>query len=1498
MQYGYVVKISNKNIYREVQLPLDSKMMKIGMNIDCDVRFYKDLFFDDFELVFRKNSEKWQVVCSDNIYIDAGDVRKLLTKELKHGDTFLIKYQQSDSDLFTIDFLFDFDNEEKDYTRKIDISSASKITIGNSSNCNIVLQSTNIKNDYLELNRVQDGLQMMIKADTYGVYHNGKLAVNGEVIKDKDFFSVAEFSFYYTGNTIRTSKAVKINSLTYRDDDDLGNYPKFIRNARVHSVIAEDDIEILDPSSKQEKPKTNLFMSLLPSMGMMLTSGAMMMSSNGSGTMMIFSGVSAGMAIVTAVIGFFDNNKNYKKSVEKRITDYNNYIERKKEEISGLRIEEKECLESIFLDAKNEYELLTHFSPNLFDRQYSDWDFLFVRIGTGLVPAKREIQHRKQEKLELDDELQSLPEKIKEEYKYIESAPVVCDFRTADALCICGKESERFALFKNILFDICIRHFYSDVQIVLVCEQKNKDRISWLRFLPHLNNEIAGCRNIVCDDESKNKVFDYLYKELSQRQTKDEDVIHQPHIVVFLYDEYGFQRHPISKFVKQASKLGATFVFMTEEKTAAPSGCKFLIDATSNTNGRIIYTANSSSCMDFSFEEINIKSMRKMVEMLAPIYTEEISLESSLTKNISWFEMMNILLVDDLDLKTRWEKSLVYKSMAAPIGVTKNEYVYLDLHDKAHGPHGLVAGTTGSGKSEILQTYILSIATLFHPYEVSFVIIDFKGGGMVNQFKHLPHLLGAITNIDGKEIDRSLKSIKAELQKRQRLFAEAGVNHIDKYIKKYKANEVSTPIPHLVLIVDEFAELKAEQPDFMKELISAARIGRSLGVHLILATQKPSGQVDDQIWSNSRFKLCLKVQSVEDSNEVLKSPLAAEIKEPGRAYLQVGNNEVFELFQSAYSGAPEKMAESNIKEFSIYQVSETGKRTQVFSQKKKKNNDGNRNQLEAIVEHVHKYCVSENIEQLPNICLPPLPEIIPQPEITDTGSLGIDIGLYDDPDNQVQASTYVDVENKNTLIIGSSQYGKTNLLQSLIKSISTKTSPKESIFYILDFGSMVLKNFETLNHVGGVVTSSEDEKLKNLFKLLFEEINTRKEKLLSVGVSSFSSYLEAGYTDLPHIYLIVDNLTALTELYLEDDDSLLSIIREGVSFGISTIVANSQTSGIGYKYISNFANKIVLYCNDSNEYSSVFDHVLVKPDEKAGRCILELDKRMLECQTYLAFEGEKEIDRVHQMRSFITKINEQFAGMKARQIPFIPNTLSISQLVTEYNALPKEHALPIGLTYSDVKPYYLDLEQIGIIGITGREGFGHKNIITYILNNLIAENRRTSKIVLFDDVTRKYAEYKDKINMYSLNTEVVTNVINEWHDELDKRYNQMLVDENIVVSSDLLVMIIQNNDVANVIQSDMDISNKFNDIVTRYKNMGVCIIFANYPNSIISYDAPEAIRIVKQTQHVICLDDLQNLKCFDPPYEAIREYKKPVALGDGYYINDNDVVKLKFVLSE
>ena len=253
--------------------------------------------------------------------------------------------------------------------------------------------------------------------------------------------------------------------------------------------------------------------------------------------------------------------------------------------------------------------------------------------------------------------------------------------------------------------------------------------------------------------------------------------------------------------------------------------------------------------------------------------------------------MVRIATVNDaeqLNILNRWKINNPVLSLDTVVGVHPNgEDFKLDLHEKFHGPHGLIAGSTGSGKSEFIITYILSMAINYHPYEVQFVLIDYKGGGLAGAFENkesgvkIPHLIGSITNLDANEINRSLVSIQSELKRRQRIFNEVkdktGESTVDiyKYQKMFREGQVKEPMAHLFIISDEFAELKSQQPEFLAQLVSTARIGRSLGVHLILATQKPSGVVNDQIWSNSKFKICLKVQDRSDSMEVLKKPDAA-----------------------------------------------------------------------------------------------------------------------------------------------------------------------------------------------------------------------------------------------------------------------------------------------------------------------------------------------------------------------------------------------------------------------------------------------------------------------------------------------------------------------------------------------------------------------------------------------------------------------------------------------
>lgn len=1481
----YRVTLSSNTVYKEIELASDMQQVKVGTGVDCDIRLRKELFFGQIELVFSKNGDDWAVSCSDNMYLTVGDIRKLMTKKLVHGDVLEIKYQESDNLVFTMEFLIDFDDGKKKYERAIDVSGVNSLNIGTAQSCNIAIGGQYVKNDMLVLNRKADGFVVNIQNATYGMYINGKKAKSGDVVKNSDFFSVSDYFFYYKSDVIRTEirDDMRINSLTYQDNPANPVYPMFKRNTRVKVALNDEKIEILDPPAKPQKPKNNVISRLLPSIVMVVAGIAMSFVSP-------FMLISSGLGVVTAIIGLIQGNQDFKKDAAARIERYNNYIANKRRDIEACRTEEQKTLEEIYIPQQVEQTRFDSFSSDLFDRTKDDEDFLCVRLGSGDVEAKREINYKKQEKLEIEDDLQELPEKLSNEYKNVHGAPIVCDLKIANAIGVIGSETFRFEMMKNIVIDIAARQYFSDVSMFFVAEKEHSNEIHWLRMLPHVYNADIGIRNIICDDESKNIIFEYLYKELTVReQQKSFD----KQLIVFLYDEYGFQSHPLSKFVDKASDIGVTFVFFGKTKADVSIGCKFLIEEQEKQTALLVDTDDRATATAFSYPVITDAQAVSIVNLLAPVYTEEISLESTLTKNISMFELLNIIAVDDINLKSRWAKSQVYKSMSAPIGVSKTGIVALDLHDKAHGPHGLVAGTTGSGKSEILQTYILAMTTLFHPYEVGFVIIDFKGGGMVNQFRDLPHLLGAITNIDGKAINRSLKSIKAELQKRQRLFADADVNHIDKYIKKYKAGEVSTPLPHLIIIVDEFAELKAEQPEFMKELISAARIGRSLGVHLILATQKPSGQVNEQIWSNSRFKLCLKVQSQEDSNEVLKSPLAAEIKEPGRAYLQVGNNEIFELFQSAYSGASEKADDSNIKEFTIYNLNTSGRRVPVFQQKKQKNGENSATQLDSIVKYVADYCHAINLPKLPDICLPALESVIEYNGISHE-DFAVPVGIYDDPDNQLQDTYELNVFSENTMIVGSSMTGKTNLLQLIIRGIANKYTPKEVTIYIVDFASMVLKNFEKLAHVGGVVVPNDDEKLKNLFKLLNEEIVSRKEKLLTAGVSNFIAYKEAGYSDLSQIVLLVDNLTSLKELYFNEEDLLLPICRDGLSVGISVIISNSQTAGIGFKYFSNINQRVAFYCNDPTEYQSLFSHCKIQPENTAGRCLVQREKELYETQTFISFSGEKEFERVQEISKYIDSINSKF-DYSAKHIPVVPDVLVESILLNDFGVKSDDNKMVIGLNFANVTPVLLDYSKQDVLAVSGSTE-SKEMFVSYLKKTLVQMQIET---LILDDYSESFGDVCDEsmVSLYSKKVEDIQEMLASLRTTLTERYAEReLSGTTAVAHMRPIVLVINSNDAIKYISENSEALEIYKDIVKKYKNLKSMILFTNVENDTITYSSPEVMKMMKDNYQLVIFEDLSNVKLFDVPLAVSRRFKTPLKDNEAYFLSGNTLRKIKTII--
>ncbi|MCR4649872.1 MAG: type VII secretion protein EssC [Lachnospiraceae bacterium] len=1396
----YKIAILGDNIFSEVKLNDKwEKGIYIGTTNTSHMRFHKKMFPVDFEIkVFAQNGQ-WQAECSENVCLqnEMGQNSKVYFDVLERWKVINVKTEDY---LFSIEFDIDFEKKCEDFYTKICCENADLIRVGASDQCNIRIDDPVLGRDSFTIAKENGTYILHSENSRYGVLLNGtKCREEKKIISDRDIISINGFDFYWHEGALFTGSNLelisKFETVTKKPQSNHLHYPNFVRSARQQFVVPEKEIKLLAPSAKPVLDKRNIVTSLLPSLisvGMMVLMRAAM---GGRNVMYIFMCVGMGLTgIITSIISLREGKIKYRKDLVSRENDYNRYIADQEKKIQELQEKERIISKRQYPGIDERIREVEDFDQRLFEKQKENKDFLYVQLGVGAAESKVAVESKEQDTRQVNDPLMDYPQLFHDKYQFVADMPIMLDLAENRTVGFIGKRTQLYQMMKNLILQMCIEHYYQDLKTVFIMEEDDVENFRWARWFRNAYDEKSGLRYFAYDKNSNKVILEYLYSFLNERsKRKEAENKEDSTYVIFVYRSEIIEGHPINLFVEKAKDLNCVFLFFDEYVEYVNRFCKKRVFLSEKEMAGYIQDIDDGEKVDiFEYNRVPIETAAAVAQKMASVNVEEVSLEAALTKNISMYQLLDIGNVRELDLSSRWANSRIYNTMAAPLGVKSgNEIVYLDLHEKFHGPHGLVAGTTGSGKSEILQTYILSMATLFHPYEVGFIIIDFKGGGMVNQFRNLPHLNGAITNIDGKEIDRSLSSIKAELQKRQRYFALHDVNHIDDYIRLFKSGKAKEPLPHLILIVDEFAELKSEQPEFMKELISAARIGRSLGVHLILATQKPSGVVNDQIWSNSKFKLCLKVQDKSDSNEVLKSPLAAEIREPGRAYLQVGNNEIFQLFQSAYSGAPvPNGAMGKVKKFKINSVELSGQRMVVFEQKQQAE-EGGKNQLDAIVEYIADYCKVNKIERLPNICMPPLSDNIEYnlvPYENKSTDVCIPLGIYDAPQRQAQELMDVNLTQSHVMIIGSSQMGKTNMLTCIIRGLAERYSSDEVEIYLLDYASMILKNFEKLKHVGDVVTSSDDDKAKDLLAKLVAEIQRRKDILSEMGLSSYSAYRESGQTELNQKVIILDNIMVFRELNNNLEDSMLKLARDGAAVGICLIVTAQQTNGLGYRYMSNFSNRFCFYCNDSSEYSSVFERCRQKLDQKPGRCFFTIDKEIYEGQIYVPFPAQKEIERVTKIREFIGMINENDKGKGAEKLPTLPDEVSLSDLWDKSETEWEPYMFPLGYNFDNYGVDVLQLSDFPILGLVGGKAEVKVSFLKVILEELLSKQAKApADIYIFDDSEGSFAAYKDRITYYSSDATTVIECVKKiCRSALDNpgnsKYSCLILNSDQVVS--------------------------------------------------------------------------------------------------------------------
>lgn len=1388
-------------------------------------------------------------------------------------------------------------NEYQEKIANVSLGKINELTIGRNEDNDIVLHSGIVSGNHAKISKTSNGYRIDNLSNSNGTFIDGK-KIDSHILKDNDEVVICGYKLVYNNDTIdvygeKGSVAVNVEKVQANNNNETEKRDSkiiFKRSPRMQLDIPTGDIEIQSPpniGSKPEKDWLTMLQPLMVSLPM-----AVIMGFFGAATRGIMYLFSVGTAVVGVAMSVRNNKKQTKKFEEKeglRLEKYTQHLESATEEIEEKRAEQLSALNLADPDINECFSIAVKRARRMWERRPSDKDFMNIRIGNGEIDFSMKISIPKSSLSLEEDDLKNRPQEIYDKYCKVQNAPITFSMQEYPICGVVGNYNDTNKLICNMVAQVATHHCYTDVKIVFVNDKTKAQDLEWVKYLPHSYSD-DRTQPLIAETKAEAEVyfknFDDLFKRRKMSNSEDNSygkkAMQLPYyLFVITAPEFLSKKNPMNDYLFRSKNLGLGIgvILAVEDKVQLPPECERIIEINGK-KGTAYNTNTASQKQEFVLDASTSAGFVKFGKALMPVFCEDTNTKNAIPKKYSFYEMLGIKNAEELNIGANWAKSDIENTVSAPLGIYgRNELLYLDLHEEAHGSHGLVAGKTGSGKSEVLLSYLVAMATRYSPYEVNFLIVDFKGGGMSDRLAKLPHLNASITNMDGEaegEIDsriinRSLTAIRAESLRRQDILRKAKAKDIGDYIEKYKNHKVDMPLPHLIIVVDEFAELKQQFPEFMKELVSASRIGRSLGIHLILATQSPAGVVDDQIWNNSNFKLSLAVLDESSSNAVLKSPEAAHINTPGRGYLKVGNGTLFEMFQSGYSGL--KVKDKSGKEIT---------------------------QLDAVIGVIGEFCKENNIEKLPSICLPPLPKKLGFAGEKSKDGTGVTVGVYDAPENCYQGNYELSIFSGNTMIIGSSQTDRTNLIQGMIRTIASNYAPDEVSMYIIDFSSMFLKNFETLNHVGGVVTNSEDEKLKNLFKLLYTELANRKEKQLSVGVSSFSAYKEAGYTDLAQIVVFIDNLTALKEQYFQDDDMLLNLCAESNAYGITFVIANSQTSGIGYKYLTHFSNRVALYCNDSTEYMSLFEGCREKLDDIPNRALCEINKHFYECQIYTAFEGEKEIDKTNEIKQFIEKTNKKCGNIKAAIIPVVPELIKAEDTIQmQIKHKNDRYQIMFGLDYDSVEPLFVELASVDILGISGREASGKHNFIRYTVDMLDKLYSGKSEVYIFDAINRKLSDIstKDNVKAYEILAENAKLHLVEIDKELEKRYKLLAEGNNDVLSnSNMILLIINSIDMLDELCKGTEAANAMRNIIGKYKNMNVCMFVGNYENKNIPYGANEFVKKIKEDRHILFFDDLSNLKIFDAPLAVLRRFKKPIKNGDGHYIKDNEYKRIKTIL--
>ncbi len=1274
----------------------------------------------------------------------------------------------------------------------------------------------------------------------------------------------------------------------------------FNRPPRIWPPLPDGGVTLpLPPEQEKEAQPPGPLTLLLPMLSIVVLMGVTITLSHGSFQQLAFLLPMAIFMLINPLTGMLDARQKRRALQRKQATQHKQHMEdiaKTRAQLMQLATEQRRV--GLLTDPDPlDLEERVRGRSLLWERRPEDPDFLMVRVGKGRQPlsVKMEFPSHHHTSSPLTQELQQL----KDDFAFVKDVPCSISLPQVKSLGITGRRQDVAAFVHGMLCQIAVHHSPQEVRILGIYPASQKQDWEWLQQLPHtMPLKMGKQRRLVAEgQEEANQVLNILLEELSRRASKLEEEgagerkrpqsksaapdVALPHLVVIVHDYVEVRQHPtLANAFKLGEQLGVSVIYLVAQEQAIPSACRAILRLSTEEHADIqqrkvpltyaVAGFAGAILKDVYADLVDLTTAQRISSALSMLKVVEEGKDTvNLPMNVRLLDLLEVPYADQHDVEQWWNADPRFGFLRVPIGQGINGPIWIDLNEAAHGPHGIIAGTTGAGKSELLQSLIVGLAITHHPHLVNFVLVDFKGGAAFKAFEKIPHTVGMVTDLSGRLTERALVALKSELRRREHILSQANAKNITQYLAMWRDPQnfaISEPLPHLFIVIDEFAELAKEHPTFIEGLVSVVQKGRSLGVHLILATQKPTGSVNSNIWSNLKFRICLRVASLQDSRDMLGRSEAGLLPStiPGRAYFQIGA-EIFELFQSARTSLPARI--SDIPSSGSAEMNEEMTDMQV---------------LMGLLEPYQATLGAELFRPWPD----PLPHRIYLPDVYQRsrpfvrsniyasmtpsyGWLRFPVGLIDLPTEQRQEPYFLDLPREgHMLIAGASGTGKSALLRTIITSLALTHSPAQLHLYLIDFGGQVLRVFEKLPHVGGTFGEGDEEYIRRLMRKLQGIIEERKQIFIHYQIDDFLAYQRSRQSnatlalpELPAVVLVIDRFSEFRQIHEKDMEILLTLARLGRTYGVYLVLTIDRSGGLPMQFTSLLELRIIF------RLVEVTDSLILLGKNEAAYLHPSLPgrgykrgKTPQEIQFALPVVGEDEDEQNQHLDELITAVAKEAETHHVQHAPAIrllPEYVRLSELLAETSQLTESHAgsptalrlylgiedlslLPIALELSAETPHVLVAGGPG----SGRTGVLHTCLFALANHQSSSSLSRASARIILVDFRRSSRLLRSLpgVWMYADTEQRLLEVVEALKSELEARtalLREELQSEEEEASRgekmDPIVLVIDDYEMLNILAQNP--LNNLKEFLLRARDLRFHIIVAGSPNDFARFDA-------------------------------------------------------------